>query len=331
MNTFLRFLDYAEQKFLFPIGRRVWQSAALLATGALALFIVFVLFNATPTKRPVVVVTKQEVIRKKMDTTALRPESLSPPSLSSAELMRMQSYMESRIAGLPNATLRFERFFTRQGMDKTDVLARFEAFIPIDSLMYFTDSTYLPYIYDSYLDFFLNQYLSPTEFERLNSLYKLLKPGKLFVRNYEDWRQFYQFCYDFRYLTPNDAEIEQVMLLKEATRDIRNQPGSEELYIKLAYHTFESSLPEKELAAAVSMFLKDRDAYKIMGIISSYRTFLNVYKNKFDYLNAKTELRKALKKSRLSEYGTYALMAFGLLMALSFLLLFFSIQRQLRT
>jgi|GEM_PF-2849118 len=333
----VQFLDWVEEKMLFPVGRRVWQSASVLvAVGVLGLLVLLVI-NLIPPKQHLVVITRDEVVEKRMDTTILNtvrePLQLAKPRTQEVEIEKIGlaqwEYVVQRIARIPRSEYFFERYFRAFGLAPEEYEGRFAQFQPFDSLMFHTDSVFLNLIYIDYLKTIEDNYIGLNDYNRIISIYKLLKTDNFFIQSGEDWGFLKECIRKFKYYNPTEEERRQVSRMVEASRDIQDYSGNRWMPIELARETFDARLTDEELVQAVDMFLEDQISYKVLGMSKSYRNFLNLYREKKDYLESRYNAKQEARKARLSKFLTFIGYGVIALLALTFVLLFFSIERKL--
>lgn len=337
MGTLVKFLDWVEAKILFPIGRRVWQGASVIAAAGVLCLLIILVINLIPPKQYSLVITRDEVIEKRMDTTILNavrePLQLPDPRMQEGEkekiMLAQWEYVVQRMARIPISENRFERYFREFGLAQEDYEGRFAQFQPFDSLMFHTDSAFLLLIYLDYLKILEENYISLDDFNRIISIYKLLRPDNFFIQGGEDWGFLKECIRTFKYSNPTEGERRQVSRMVEASRDIQDYSGNRWIPIELAKETFNTSLTDEELVQAVDMFLEDQISYKVLGMSKSYRNFLNLYREKKNYLESQYKAKQEARKARLSRFLKFIGYGFGALLALTFVLLFFSIERKL--
>jgi len=95
-----KFFNSMEERFVFPIGRRTWQIIAMVALLGLAAFIIWFLFNLTPTGRDNVKISKSEVVENKIDTAVAVETVIVKESCTKTEFDQLYDSLKK---DLPNS------------------------------------------------------------------------------------------------------------------------------------------------------------------------------------------------------------------------------------
>jgi hypothetical protein len=98
MQKIRAFFNSMEERFVFPIGRRTYQTFALLALLLLGGAAFWLLINTTPTGKDDVVVSKSEVIQNQIDTTAAVSQE---PTKSACSEESYKAWVDTLKADLP--------------------------------------------------------------------------------------------------------------------------------------------------------------------------------------------------------------------------------------
>ncbi len=98
MQKLRAFFNSMEERFVFPIGRRTYQSFALLALIILVGGTIWLMIHITPTGKEDVIISKSEVIQNQIDTTSV---TSSAPTSSDCPVETYKAWMDTLKTDLP--------------------------------------------------------------------------------------------------------------------------------------------------------------------------------------------------------------------------------------
>ena len=223
-----------------------------------------------------------------------------------------------------------DEVYAKKGLDSSSICGKIEVLKALHALNKMTDPTYLK---DEAIFNHAQLVGGSVTLDLINqakSLYQVIENADAKILNSDTYQSFGAYLYYLVSNNPTENRIDAVKSLLTAHRKLTSPKYKSKDYFNIAEIVFESSLPDKEVNAAIDGFVGDIEFYDTNGLKNSLKKYLKLYGEKLERAEAEQATKKAQKAMKRGESALAAGWAFVSIVSIATILLLFSIQSLLK-
>ena len=223
-----------------------------------------------------------------------------------------------------------DEVYAKKGLDSSSICGKIEVLKALHALNKMTDPTYLKDEAIFNHAQLVGGSVTLDLINQANSLYQVIENADAKILNSDTYQSFGSYLYYLVSNNPTEDRIDAVKSLLTAHRKLTSPKYKSKDYFNIAEIVFESSLPDKEVNAAIDGFVGDIEFYDTNGLKNSLKKYLKLYGEKLERAEAEQATKKAQKAIKRGESALAAGWAFISIVSIATILLLFSIQSLLK-